>query len=428
MTTIELRQKRAALAEQARAIVDKAENENRALTAEENQEFDRMMTDVDEIRQRIDRLEKLSNMELEQNASRGRQTRDEARSQYPEQDALRGWLLLGSDVRPSDDQLRAVQSAGLTGKTFTLRLRPDALKSTDEFRAWQNRAQAVGTQALGGYTVAQDFAGEVERAMLAFGGMRAASRVLRTATGADLPFPLADDSLNEAVIIGENTEISDTPDIQFGSKTLKSFKYTSNIVKVSTELLQDSAVNIAEVVGSMLGERVARGTGRHFTTGNGTTQPEGAVTGAFLGVTAASNAAISYDEIVDLVHSVDPAYRSNGAKFMFHDQTLKALKKLKDSQNRPLWKAGLAEGEPDTIDGYPYIINQQMPQIGSATKSMLFGDFSRHIIRDVQDIVIVRLDERYAEFGQVAFVALSRHDSRVLDAGQHPIKYLQQAV
>lgn len=428
MTVIELRQKRAKLVEDARAIYNRAETENRSLTGDEEQQFDRMMADVDAMGAQVQRMERLAAFESEQTESRGRVTRDENRAATDGQDALRGWLLLGSDVRPNEAQLRAVQSAGFTSKTLTLNLRSDALRAGENFDAWQKRALAVGTGAAGGFTVAQDFAGEIERAMLAFGGMRQASRVIRTATGADLPWPLSDDTANEASIIGENTEITET-DTAFTSKTLKAYKYTSNIVKVSTELLQDSAVNIAEVVGSMLGERVARGTNRHFTVGTGTSQPEGAVTGATLGVTAAAQGTVTYDELLDLIHSVDVAYRPN-AKFMLNDATLKALRKVKDSTGRPLVWAdanSLANGAPETILGYSFVINNHMAEIGASAKSILFGDFSKHLIRDVSDLVLVRLDERYAEFGQVAFVALSRHDARVLDAGQHPIKYLQQS-
>jgi HK97 family phage major capsid protein len=112
---------------------------------------------------------------------------------------------------------------------------------------------------------------------------------------------------------------------------------------------------------------------------------------------------------------------------MFHDDTLKVLKKLKDGNGKPLWVDSLASGEPATINGYEYVINQHMAPMATGAKSILFGNFSKLIVRDVQDVSLVRLDERFAEFGQVAFVALSRHDSRVLNAGQNPIKHFKNA-
>jgi HK97 family phage major capsid protein len=117
---------------------------------------------------------------------------------------------------------------------------------------------------------------------------------------------------------------------------------------------------------------------------------------------------------------------------MFNDTTLKLLKKIKipqfsgDTAGQPLWRAGLAASEPDTIDGDPYTINQSMAS-GTGQKSMLYGLLSKYLIRDVRDITLVRLDERYAELGVVAFLAFSRHDGDLLDAGTHPVKYLDHA-
>src|SRR5690606_8383467 len=117
------------------------------------------------------------------------------------------------------------------------------------------------------------------------------------------------------------------------------------------------------------------------------------------------------------------------ARFMFNDTTLKILKKIKvpqfsgDTNGQPLWRAGMAAGEPDTIDGDPYTVNQQMPS-GTGTKAIIYGDLSQYIIRDVRDITLVRLDERYAELGVVAFLAFSRHAGDLLNAGTNPVKYL----
>jgi HK97 family phage major capsid protein len=135
---------------------------------------------------------------------------------------------------------------------------------------------------------------------------------------------------------------------------------------------------------------------------------------------------------VDLVHSVDPAYRVN-ARFMMNDATLKTIKKIKvlqysgDTTGVPLWSPSLVAGQPDTILGYPFVINQSMASPGSSAKKVIFGDLSKYIIRDVRDFTLLRLDERFAELGQVAFLAFSRHDGDLLDAGTDPVKYMQQA-
>jgi HK97 family phage major capsid protein len=153
-------------------------------------------------------------------------------------------------------------------------------------------------------------------------------------------------------------------------------------------------------------------------------QPQGIVTGASLGVVGSSSTSYTFEDLLDLEHSVDPAYRAN-AQFVLSDAALRQIKGLKDNDGRPLWMAGLtvALRGPSLVTSY--IINQDMPAPGAGNKSLLFGDTSKHIVRDVREVTLKRLDERYAEMDAVAFVAFSRHDARMVDAGYRPrSKYL----
>ena len=147
-----------------------------------------------------------------------------------------------------------------------------------------------------------------------------------------------------------------------------------------------------------IGTRIGRITNAHFTTGTGSGQPRGVVTDASSGVVAAAGntTAITYANLVALEHSLDPGYR-RGAEFMFHDSTLKAIKQLLDTTGRPLWVPGVAVREPDTILGHRYVVNQDMAVMAANARSILFGDFSRFFVRDVQDVQIMRLTERYAD-------------------------------
>jgi HK97 family phage major capsid protein len=151
------------------------------------------------------------------------------------------------------------------------------------------------------------------------------------------------------------------------------------------------------------------------------------VTNATLGKTGTTGQTTSviYDDLVDLIHSVDPAYRANSSEFMLNDSSLKALRKLKDGQGNPIWQPGLVQGAPDKILGYDYIINQDIATMAASAKSMLFGDFSNFFIRDVMDLAIFRIGEKYIENGQVGFVAFSRHDSTLADT--NAIKYYQNS-
>lgn len=421
-----LQDKRNKAVADATALFEAVKAENRAMTSEDEQRFDALMAEAESLGAQISRFEKLATIQQEQDASRGRMVRgSETRSGgFDANDALRGWLLLGSDKQPNVAQLNAAAQAGLHGRTVTFNLSPDALRTNTDIRAWEQRAQSHNTTA-GGFTVPTDFQRELEVALLDFGGMRQAASVIRTANGADLPWPLSNDTYNEGEIVGENTEVSEQ-DLVFGQQILKAHKYSSKMIRVPVELIQDSAINLGQEIGQRLGERIGRVTNRHFSVGTGTNQPRGMVTDATLGVTAASATAVTYEELVDLQHSVDAAYRKN-AVWMFSDATLRELKKLRDDDGKLIWQQGMVGREPDTILGNRYIVNNDIADMGSNAKSILFGDMSKYKIRDVQDVVLVRLDERFAEFHQVAFLAFSRHDGLLLDAGTHPVKYLKNA-
>lgn len=290
------------------------------------------------------------------------------------------------------------------------------------------RAGLTTVAGEGGYTIAEDFSGALERSLLAFGGMRQVATIRRTSTGAALPWPTMNDVSNKGAILNEATTIGTSVDPTIGVVTFGAFKYSSKPILISSELLQDSAFDLAAEIGTMLGTRIGRIQNDHFTTGTGTTLPLGAVVASGEGVAAASQTAFTANEVIDLVHSLDPAYRTN-AQFMMHDTILAALRKLTFAigadQVGYVWQGGFQNGVPDRILGYPYTINQSMTGTqATAAKIMLFGDFSKYVIRDVADVRLVRMDERYADLDQVAFVAFMRSDGQLLDAGTDPIKHL----
>jgi HK97 family phage major capsid protein len=104
-----------------------------------------------------------------------------------------------------------------------------------------------------------------------------------------------------------------------------------------------------------------------LTTGSGSSDVEGIVTNSAAGVTAASATAVTADEIIDLVHSVDPEYRqSPNAAIMMNDSTLTAIRKLKDGNGNYLWQMGDFQiGTPQNILGYPVVVNQDMDSIAT---------------------------------------------------------------
>ena len=284
----------------------------------------------------------------------------------------------------------------------------------------EGRAQGTQVGTQGGYFVPDTFMNEVMVSLAAWGPMLnpGVTRMLRTATGAAMPWPTLDDTANEGSQIGENVQVTEL-EVVAGTKNIEAYKYSSRLILVPSELLQDSVVNVEELIRNAMGERLGRIGNRHLSSGDGASKPHGIATAASAGYTAASATAIVIDDLMELEHSVDPAYRTQGTcRFMFHDSTLKALRKLKDGEGRYLWQpADVRAGAPTTILNYPYSINQAMAAIGTGNRSVVFGDFSRYITRVVNEFAVRRLIERYADYDQVGFIGFMRMDGELMDTG-----------
>ena len=292
-------------------------------------------------------------------------------------------------------------------------------------QAVEERQQATDPGSAGGFTVPQGMMQAIEVALLRVGRPRQYSNVVRTATGREVPWPTTNDTNQEGVIVAENAAVPQQ-DVVFGQATTKPFMYSSKKVPVSLQLMQDSATNMQALLGRLLGERIARVQARHFTSGTGSGEPRGITIDAPAGVTLTAAGTFTTTQMYDLKHSVDPDYREMGHGWLFADATLAAIKKLKvDDANdaRPLWQAGLAAGEPNTIDGDPYYVNQAMPAGATlSAKIMCYGQLNKYIIHDGLQMVLRRLDEVGAENHQVIFLGFMRSDGRLLDAGTNPVK------
>lgn len=299
----------------------------------------------------------------------------------------------------------------------------------------------IGTYSGLGYFVPTGFTNAIEQATKYFAPLLDGSviTVIDTATGQPLPMPTSNDTNQAATIVGEGGTVNEQ-DVVASQISLGAYKFTSGLVKASIELIQDSAFDLEAWLVQRFAERWGRGLENFLTNGTGINQPTGLLTAiAASGATpviATGSAestggsqtgvnSIGYSDLVNLEHSVDPSYRRN-AVYMFHDQTLSSIKRILDKFGRPLWVPGVANGEPDRINGYRYVINQSMPQIAASQTTVAFGDTKKFIARRVKDLSVMKLVERYAELGQVGFVSFARLDSKLLDAGTHPVNVLQQ--
>lgn len=290
-------------------------------------------------------------------------------------------------------------------------------------RAGSARAQGVGTPSAGGYTVPEGFWAKVTETLKFYATVAGVAEVLTTAEGSKVPWPTNDDTGNKGAILDENTQITELA-VAFGQAELEAYMYTSRLLLVSYQLLQDAGIDIEAFLARKMGERLGRAVNEHYTVGNGVSQPQGYMTGITAGKIAGSTSAFTYEDLVDLVHSVDIAYRGN-ARFAVHDLVLGSIRKIKDDDGRYLWQPSMAAGVPDTILGYPYFVNNfQDAALEEGARPVVFGDFrAGFVVRNVAGGTIRRLEERYADFLQVGYFAFSRHDSVVQDASA--IKYLQ---
>ena len=325
----ELRERRAKLISDARQVVEGFTARGEALSAEALERVDKLRAEAKSIGETLDRAEEIET---------------EDRAYVPDTQRVRE----SRETEPAGvEQRNAAVTAMLRGQVT-----PEQRQILAAMQSPELRDQST-TGSGGGYTIAPDtsFYGRILEAMKAYGGMMAAPvTVLNTATGADLPIATDDDTANVGLLVAEAGSHASGTDITFGQTTLKAYVISSKIVKVSQQLIQDSAANFEAFLGRALGTRVARKINAYLTVGTGSSQPQGiAYSGASIGRTCASGytTTCTADDLIRLKHSVDPAYRNANTRWMFNDATLLGISLLKDGDGQYIWKAGLAEGTPD---------------------------------------------------------------------------------
>lgn len=449
-TAKELIERRGALVAEMRQLAEEnADN----WSEEQEQRWTQINADVDTLKEQIDAIEAADyrRARVEEIATRITETsralrpsfladmRDTNREQEvagPEHRAvaLQAWMRHQFGEPLTERHERACQLTGvsLTRKeidipiTDTLFQRQLHDRIRDLHPAQFARALSALQDSGGAVTIDQGFIATVEQALLFYGPMRQTSEVLRTAQGNDLPWPTVNDTTNTASRVGENATISDT-DVTFGSVTFRAYKYTT-MVRVPWELLDDTAVNLSALLGALLGERISRKQNTDFTTGTGGDSPKGITLSSTAGKTTASATAIAADELIDLLYSVDPSYRTMSAAWMAHNGIWQAIRKLKDGNGQYLWQPGMQMGQPDVMLGHRIWMNNDMQStVATATKTVLFGDLSKYKIRDVNSVTIRTLQERYADSGQIGVLGWMRSDGHLIDAGTNPVKHLLQA-
>lgn len=404
----ELRDKQAKIVSEARERLNQIDTADEARAKELETQHDTAMAEYDRIEAQITREERM--VELE------RRDEEQRKKQRP--------IPPDSEARAHDD-----------GENITYRHafhryvqeRGDLSALSAEERAAlqggvakvETRTQVTTGSAAGGYTVPTELSNEIIKSMKAWGPMydEDICTVMNTSSGNPIDLPTIDDTGVAVAKHTEGTQATDDSgsDATFGKKTLSAYAYDTEWVKFSWELAQDSIFNFESLLGGLLGQRLGRRANTELTVGDGTDDPNGIVTASTLGVTAAATAAITWDEIINLEHSVDPAYRASPkARYMFNDATLSAVRKLKDGNGNYLWQMGdVQKGVPGSFNGRPYSINQAMDSLGAAKKVMLFGDFSKYFVRKVGGTVLFVARERFAP--DIGLLGLIRLDGELGD-------------
>ena len=413
MTIKELREKMARIATNARAKFDEIKDDTPAERAAEiEREFDAMMAEHDQLAAKVDRLEKLEEAERSAQSGDPRRPRgaegragagdDPAQISYRE--AFHAYLRSQGNLGDMDPEARSVLRGGYRDLPT------------------EQRAQTTAA-AAGGYTIPTELMSIIVTSMAAHGPMYDADVVTEMVTtgGGAITIPTVDDTASTAEPHVEGASLTDDggKDVVFGAKTLNAYAWNTEWLRISKELADDSIQVMEQVIGGLLGQRLARIANSQLTVGTGVSAPNGIVTASSLGKTAASGIAITSDEVIDLLHSVDPAYRV-GPKvaFMFNDTTLAVLRKLKDGDGNYLWQMGnLQQGIPGTLLGYRYHINQALqplPAAAAARRVMLFGDLSKYFVRKVGGPLVGAIQDKdfWPGFGIAGYI---RFDGELAD-------------
>ena len=381
----EMRQKRGELWDRAKAFLNEHADENGMMSAEDTATYERMEQELDSFGAAIDRQERAERLERELNVPTS-----EMLTSRPEKNAP------GKQGRASDEYRDAFW-----------RMVRDRSASYTVYNALQ-----IGTDSEGGYLCPDEYERTLIQALEEENKLRSLCKVIRTSSG-DRKIPLVA-SHGTASWVDEEGVIPESDD-SFGQITLGAHKVAS-IIKVSDELLQDSVFDVESYIATEFARRVGDAEEAAFITGDGAGKPIGMLhetNGAATGVTAASATAITADELIDLVYSLKAPYRKR-AIFLFNDQTIKAIRKLKDGNGQFLWQPGLQMGQPNTLLGYRYETSTHMPVIGASAKPILFGDLSSYWIADREGRSIKRLNELYATTSQVGFRVTQRLDGRLV--------------
>lgn len=432
-----LREQAARLAVELQQIVNKAKSENdRGLTSEEREKFHKLESDYSALEDSIKIADKTYSVTEDLNKTQG------SKISEVQIEAMQDEFRINPKAKA-----RSVNATPYE-KSFSNYVKSGERVAAEDRALLIKNTMSTTTGSQGGYIVPQGFSDMLENAKKWFGGIEGTVQKFVTETGNPMPWPTMNDTTNKGRILAQNNQVTET-DLVFSQVTLNAYIASSDLILVPLALIEDSYFDLDALVASSLGTRLGRNYNYYCTLGTGSSQPTGIVTAVANGgsgnvVTAGGSTtsgevtSLTYNDLVNVEHAVDPAYRFNPSTYwMFSDTVLKILKKLVDGNARPLWQPGLTASfmngagvddiKPKILD-HPYIINQDMAVPAASAYTVLFGDMSTFKVRTVASgTQLLVLRERYADYLQVGYTAFERYDSNFINAGTNPIAVLQQS-
>ncbi|CAK7037622.1 phage major capsid protein [Tissierella sp.] len=383
--TLELREKRAKLWDSTKTFLDSRRNENGLLSAEDTQTYERMEADVVNLGKEIERLERQAVIDLELSKPTTNPIRNNPNSNMEDE----------KTGRASHEYKRAFWNAMRNKNSFEIQ---NSLK--------------IGTDSEGGYLAPDEFERTLVEGLLEENIFRQLAKVITTSSG-DRKIPVVA-SKGTASWVDEEGAIPESDDA-FSQVSIGAYKLAT-MIKVSEELLNDSVFNLESYIAKEFARRIGSKEEEAFFIGDGIGKPTGIFNetdGGELGITAASQTAITVDEIMDLFYSLKSPYRKK-AVFTMNDATVKLIRKLKDGNGQYLWQPSVTAGEPDTILNRPVKTSAYVPIAKAGAKPIAFGDFSYYWVADRQGRSFQRLNELFAATGQVGFKATQRVDGKLI--------------
>lgn len=390
-TIADLRTRRANTWEQAKAFLDeRRDTETGCLSAEDDQMYARMEADIDTLTNEIARAERAQRMDA-----------DLARAQSTPLTAMPG-----SHPATAEREPKAGRAADAYKRAFWDAMRLNA--SPMEVR----NALSEGVDSEGGYLVPDEFERTLVTSLADQNVMRSLVKVIQTTSG-DRKIPVVS-THGTATWLDEGAPYSES-DEAFSQVSLSAFKL-GTFLKISEELLNDSAFDVETYLAGEFARRIGAAEEEAFLVGTGTGKPTGllhASSGAQSSVTTAKATEITADELIDLHYSLRAPYRKN-AVWLTNDTTVKAIRQLKDANGQYLWQPALTASTPDTVLGRPVHTSVFVPEIKAGAKTVAFGDLSYYWVADRQGRSFKRLNELFATTGQVGFLASQRVDGKLI--------------